>query len=83
MLLRNFRNTVEFESCYSRVATPEMQKKLRYYQVGNSRDTDKVRNFYVRHFKNTVKFVLSSVKLPKTSPFNSWRKMHEWLVHKI
>ena len=26
MLLRNFRNTVEFESCYSRVATPEMQK---------------------------------------------------------
>ena len=40
-----------FQSCNSRNAI-----KLRYYQVGNSRDTDKVRNFYVRHFKNTVKF---------------------------
>ena len=39
------------QSCSSRNAI-----KLRYYQVGNSRDTDKVRNFYVRHFKNTVKF---------------------------
>lgn len=83
MLLRNFRNTFKFESCYSRVAAPEMQSNWDIIKSVTPEILTKSEIFMSDTAKTLSDFVLSSVKFPKTSAFNSWRKMHECLLHKI
>ena len=81
MLLRNFRNTVKFESCYSRVATPEMQSNWDIIKSVTPEILTKSEIFMSDTSKTLSNFVLSSVKLPKTSAFFHGEKcMNGWYI---